>query len=242
MTVPHGLLPTTTVRALLTGPVAPLGPKGLPSAIAKNPRRHPVAVTVDGLAGDAQADRRVHGGPDKALHHYPADHAAAWHTELPGPARPLLDRPGAFGENISTLGLTEEDVCIGDVFRVGTATLQVSQGRQPCWKLNLRFAVPDMAARVQTTGRTGWYYRVLEEGLVAAGDALTHIDRPRPDWTLARIQGLLYRRRGGADDLAALAAVPELAQSWKDLARRRLERGRVEDWRKRLRGPADQTA
>lgn len=126
------------LQAVLTGRVAPLGVKGAASAIAKTPVVGPVAVGPLGLAGDEQADRRVHGGPEKAVHHYALDHAAAWRGDLPG-LRDLLEQPGAFGENFSTHGLTEHDVCVGDLWRVGSALLQVSQARQPCFKLNLRF-------------------------------------------------------------------------------------------------------
>jgi MOSC domain-containing protein YiiM len=221
---------------LLAGPVAPLGPKAVPSAIAKVPVDGPVRIGTLGIDGDSQADRRNHGGPDKAVHHYPADHAAAWRRELPAPVSPLIGQAGGFGENISTLGVTEGDICLGDVFRAGSAVLQVSQGRQPCWKLNLRFAVPDMAKRVQQSGRTGWYYRVLEDGVATAGDRLRLIDRPHGAWPLTRLQGIFYGRAEGAEALRALAALPVLAESWRTLARRRLDSGTVEDWTPRLTG------
>lgn len=152
---------------LLVGGVKPLGKRGAPSGIVKSPVEHPVFLSRNGLEGDAQGDTGRHGGPEKAVHHYPFDHYREWQSEI-GP-HSLLDRPGAFGENVSTAGLTEADVAIGDIFRLGHALIQVSQGRQPCWKLNERFADARMARRVQEAGRTGWYYRVLEEGAVAPG-------------------------------------------------------------------------
>ena len=221
------------IGAVLTGRVAPLGDGSATSAIAKTPVEGPVAVGPLGLAGDAQADRRFHGGPDKAVHHYALDHAAAWRGELPGlPDR--LERPGAFGENVSTRGLTERDVCVGDLWRAGSALLQVSQARQPCFKLNLRFGVPDMARRVQASGRTGWYYRVIEPGTVAAGDALELVERPHPDWPLSRLLHHLYVDRLEAAALREIAGLAPLAESWRSLAARRLASGAVEDWRRRL--------
>jgi len=142
----------------------------------------------------------------------------------------------AFGENISTFGVSEADICIGDVYRLGSALLQVSQGRQPCWRLNARFERPDMAFRVQKSGRTGWYYRVLEEGMASAGNRLTLEDRPRPQWPLIRIIDLLYTRTLDMKALADLAALPELAQSWRTLATRRIETHSVENWDRRLHG------
>lgn len=228
---------SATVDAVLIGRPVPFGPNGEPSGIDKHPAGARVRVRRTGLDGDGHGDRRRHGGAEKALHHYPFEHYAAWRAERPALAARLA-APGAFGENVSTRGLTERDVRVGDVFRLGTAVVQVSQARQPCWRLNLRFDDDRMARRVQTSGRTGWYYRVLAEGDVAAGDALTLIERPRPGWPLARILDVLHRDTLDRDALAAVAALPELAASWRELARKRLERGRVEDWSLRLSTPA----
>lgn len=184
------------------------------SAIAKVPVEGPVRVTRLGLAGDAQADLAVHGGPDKALHHYPHDHYAWWRDAMVD--HPLLEHPGAFGENLSTEGLVETDVAIGDVFRLGTALVEVSQGRQPCWKLDHRFERRDVLSGVIGSRRSGWYYRVLEEGEVTAGDALALVERPWPQWTVARVFGLLvagdYKR--DRESLDALGEVTALAESW----------------------------
>lgn len=224
---------STRIEHVLTGRVVPFGPHGEPSGIDKQCVEASVTVTRTGLSGDAQGDTRHHGGPEKAVHHYPRDHYAAWRADHPELAW-RLEAPGAFGENISTHGLTENDVCIGDVFRLGTAVVQVSQGRQPCWRLNLRFAEPAMARRVQKSGRTGWYYRVLEEGQVSPGDRLVQIGRPQPDWPLARLLHLLYRDTMNSDALAAIAGLSELAESWRSLASRRMESRAVEDWDRRL--------
>ncbi len=223
------------IRAVLVGKAVPFGPPGRTSAIAKTPVDGPRAVGPEGFLDDEQADRRVHGGRDKAIHHYPLDHHAAWADDLGGDT-PLLGQPGAFGENLSTLGLTEADICVGDRFRAGSAVLEVAQGRQPCWKLNHRFGVPDMAKRVQTTGRTGWYYRVVETGEIGPGDRLTLVERPYPHWSLTRLLHVLYVDTLNRDALAEMAALPVLAQAWRTLAERRLERHAVEDWDGRLKG------
>ncbi|MBY6261167.1 MOSC domain-containing protein [Azospirillum sp. 412522] len=221
------------LSALLVGKAVPFGRPDTFSAIGKRPVDTAITIGPTGIEGDEQGDRRFHGGPEKAVHHYPFDHYAAWRGDLPFPT-PLLETVGAFGENLSTLGLTEETVCIGDVFRVGTATVQVSQGRQPCWKLNHHFGVKDMARRVQSTGRTGWYYRVLEPGIAAVGDDVALIERPLPDWPLSRILRALYHDTGDVRTLAGIAALEPLAAGWRTLARRRVESGRVEDWTERL--------
>src|SRR3546814_740477 len=131
------------------------------------------------------------------------------------------------------------DVCSSDldVYRLGSARVEVSQARQPCWRLNERFETVGMARRVQETGRTGWYYRVLEEGRVGPGGTLDLLDRPAGDWTLERILHVLYRDTLNVDGLAQLAELGSLTESWRALARRRLERHAVEDWSRRLNGP-----
>lgn len=219
---------------LLTGRAAALPGSDALSGIVKAPVDRPLALGTEGLEGDEQADRRVHGGIEKAVHHYPFDHYAAWQAELG--ALPALAGPGGFGENISTSGPSEATVAVGDIFRLGTALLQVSQGRQPCWKLNRRFGTPDMARRVQQSGRTGWYYRVLAPGIAAPGDRLELVDRLAPDWTLHRLWHALYVDRLNRGELQGIAALDVLAEGWRKYAVRRLSSGRVEDWTQRLDG------
>ena len=222
------------IDQLLIGPVRPLGLRGAPSGIDKRAAGR-LWLGRAGFAGDAQGDTRHHGGPDKAVHHYAFDHYGFWHGAIG--RRDVLARPGAFGENISTVGLDERTVAIGDTFRVGGALIQVSQGRQPCWKLNLRFAVPDMARRVQESGRTGWYYRVLEQGFVEPGDDLVLVDRLTPDWTIERLWRVLYVDVLNREELSAMAALAHLPESWRGYADRRLATAEVEDWSSRLSSP-----
>lgn len=223
------------IETMYAGTPSPLGPRRIASAIVKSAVPGPWDITLVGLVGDTQADMRHHGGPEKALHHYAREHYATWLDETPALAPTLATTP-AFGENISTFGMTEATVCVGDIYRVGAVLVQVSQGRQPCWKLNARFAADDMAYRVQMTGRTGWYYRVLEGGRIMPGDAMTLVERPQPEWSLSRICALLYHRTTAFDELAALAELPELAESWRNLAGRRVKSRTVESWNSRLEG------
>jgi len=220
---------------VLCGEVQPLGSKGHLSGISKAPIEGPWQITRVGLIGDAQADLKHHGGPEKAVHHYPRDHYETWRTEIG--THPLLDAPGAFGENFSTTGWTEYSVHIGDVVRFGSALLQVSQGRQPCWKLNVRFNRDDVAYRTQSSGRTGWYYRVLEEGAAAPGDQLILVDRRHPAWPLNRLIALLYRDKERYSELQDMSEIPELAESWRMLAARRVQARATENWTSRLDAP-----
>jgi MOSC domain-containing protein YiiM len=224
----------TRLIEVRTGKPASLGDGKLVSAINKTPRNGSVAVGKLGLEGDEQADRRFHGGPDKALLHYAAENYDAWHAE--GPIEHELYVPGAFGENLVSRGLNETNVCLGDVFRIGTAEVEVSQPRQPCFKLNHRFHRGDMARRVQTTGRTGWYYRVLTEGEVAAGDAITLMERPFPDWSVRRVQQHLYVKTEDTTALETLAKLPPLSDSMRKLFETRLASRATESWDARLTG------
>ena len=145
----------------------------------KEPVVGEVAVGVEGLAGDGQADRRVHGGPDKAVCCYSSDHFAFWLETLQ-----LTMAPGAFGENVTLAECDEAAVCVGDIWQAGDAVLQVSQPRQPCWKLARRWGVKQLTALVQQTGKTGWYCRVLTPGTLVAPATWSRIERPHPDWTM----------------------------------------------------------
>ncbi|MBA4062298.1 MAG: MOSC domain-containing protein [Isosphaera sp.] len=178
----------------------------------KEPVAGPVRVGFTNLAGDGQADLANHGGVDKAVLAYAAGHYPGWRDELGMPDLPF----GAFGENLTLSGLTEADVCVGDRWRVGPVLFEVSQPRQPCWKLARRWRVKDLPARVVATGRCGWYLRVLEEGEVVAGLAAELVGRPNPDWTVARAHRVMYFGKFDAAESGALAAVPELSLSWRE--------------------------
>jgi MOSC domain-containing protein YiiM len=197
----------------------------------KHPVDGPLWLGVTNLAGDGQADRRHHGGPDKAVCVYPAAHYPFWRAAL-GLPLPF----GAFGENVALAAMDERGVSIGDVFAVGGARVQVTQPRQPCWKLARRWRVRDLAARVQETGFTGWYFRVLEEGEVRAGLPLVRLDRPYAAWTVARANEVMHRRRDDRDAAAALAACPALSESWRHTLTVRAATGASPDPSPRLTG------
>lgn len=185
------------------------------SAIIKVAQTGPVKIGLLGLDGDEQADRIHHGGPDMAVHHYPHDHYAFWRGTLGD--HPLLAGEGAFGENVSTSSLLENEAAIGDRYRLGSAVVEISQGRKPCWKISHRFDAPELAADVVKTGRSGWYYRVLEPGRVTAGDRLELLERRHPEWTVERVFGLIVSgaERREAAVLKELSALAPLSADWR---------------------------
>ncbi len=204
---------------LFTGGVRPLPPDGKPSAIVKRERDEPAWLGTEGLAGDQQADRRAHGGPDKALHQFPPGHYARL-AEAFSEARAGLV-PGSLGENLSVAGWDENNVCVGDLFRLGDARIQVAQPRTPCWKIDARHGVTGMARWIDEQGLTGWYFRVVEEGQVEPGCGFELLDRPAPQATLARLWRLRKALRPDPRELAELATAPGLAAGWvKALAER----------------------
>lgn len=205
---------------LFLGAIRPLPPDNEPTGMFKREHAAPVWLDRDGLAGDAQADRRVHGGPEKALHQYPPAHYARLAQAFPAAAGTLA--PGSLGENLSGGGWDESEVCIGDVFRLGDARIQVSQPRSPCWKIDRRHGVAGMMRLIDAEGLTGWYFRVLEAGEVGPGCVFERVDRPAPDATLARLWRLWRAPEPDAAALRALAATPGLAPNW---ARKLAERG-----------------
>jgi len=166
-------------------------------------------VHSHGIKGDGQADQVHHGGVDKAICVYPSEHYEAWSQEL-NVALPT----GAFGENFTSVGMVESDVCIGDVFACGGLVLQVSQPRQPCWKLARRWRIKDLAARVESTGLTGWYFRVLAEGQVCAGDCLERMENPNPRWSIAEANAVMHHRKSDLHAARALAQCAGLSASW----------------------------
>ena len=161
-------------------------PRAFPAPSSSKRVDGPVAVGPLGLAGDEQAELSVHGGPDKAVYGYPAAHYAAWRDDYPEHAGLFV--AGGVGENLTIAGWTEADLCVGDVHRMGSATLQVCQPRQPCFKFALRFGDNRLPKAMVRNGRAGWYYRVLEPGMLDGGDAVT-LHRPPASRTALRTAG-----------------------------------------------------
>lgn len=183
------------------------------SATVKDPVSGKVWLTRTGLEGDGQADIVAHGGPDKAVLVYSAESYPLWHRELGRNMFPY----GGFGENWTVTGLTETDVCIGDVFAVADAIVQVSQPRIPCWKQARRWGIPDLVERIQESGRAGWYLRVLQEASVEQGDGLRQLERPHPEWSVRRAFRAIVERRQYPQQAKALAAVPALAHTLRPI-------------------------
>ena len=160
------------------------------SSFRKEPVFGPVAVTTLGIAGDSVADTRSHGGADKAVLCYAASHYPQWSAEHPD----LPFGPGGFGENLTIEGLDEASVCIGDHYRIGDLLLEISQPRQPCWKISRRWQRKTLTKEVTQTGRTGWYARVLSEAEISPNDVIQREARPHPTWTIQRVNDLMYGR------------------------------------------------
>ena len=188
------------------------------SALFKSPVESAVSASKTGLAGDGQADLENHGGVDMAINAYPREHFDYWTEKLQ-----IQFPAGAFGENFSTLGMTEQSTCIGDTYQVGDIIVQVSQPRKPCWKIARRWQVKDLAAQVERTGLTGWYFRVLEEGEVEAPAAISLVDRPHPEWSIAEVNEIVCRRKDDAGQASQLGSCPALSEGWRQLLMRRAE-------------------
>jgi MOSC domain-containing protein YiiM len=207
---------TQRIDGLFAGGITLIGTAQQRTGIVKQPRER-VSVTAEGVAGDVQADRRFHGGPDKAVHHFPADHYARLARQFPAVA-PRLGA-GALGENLSTLGWTDDDVAIGDVYGAGNVALQVTQPRSPCWKIDDRLGEPGAARWIAGQAITGWYCRVLAAGELRVGDELVVVERPAVPVTVATFWRIVQAHRPRVADLEQLAAIAGLATDW----RRRIE-------------------
>ncbi len=180
------------------------------TAIFKYPTEGRLAIHGHNIEGDRQADLRVHGGPYKAVYLYPSEHYLYWKGQLD-----LSDLPyGAFGENLTTSGLTEENVRIGDQFRFGTALLQVTQPRMPCFKLGLRFERSDMVKLFWKSGRSGIYFSVIEEGDLAAGDPIEKVTNGPEDITIDAVFRL-YAGEEWSNELRERALRSPLRGGWK---------------------------
>jgi MOSC domain-containing protein YiiM len=207
---------TITLRSVSVGQPAWLG-KHRGQSITSGIRKSPVQIaTVDvgrtNIAGDGQADLRVHGGPDKAIYCYPAEHLAWWRDEI-GYAGDGIHAP--FGENLSVLGVDEQTACIGDIWRWGDATLQVSQPRWPCFKLRMHTGVSSMIKRFVASGRSGWYLRVLEPGSAPASGEMTVIERDPEAIPVALAFAVRSNPETDPEVFARVMAHPALADGWR---------------------------
>ncbi|AZN41935.1 MOSC domain-containing protein [Paenibacillus albus] len=186
--------------------------------------KFPIALSRLGLEGDAQGDLVFHGGEDKAVCVYSAEHFPFWSDRWQKPAE-----AGSFGENFTVTQMTEHDLCIGDILKVGDAIVQVSQPRQPCYKLGMKHGLPQLAQEVQETGYTGFYLRVLTEGSVQAGDKLILLERHPAGITVTEANRIMHTDKKDLAGIRSLLAVPELAGSWQQSLRKREEALRSND-------------
>lgn len=188
------------------------------TGIFKEPVAGRIAVRRHNLAGDRQADLTVHGGPDKAVYAYPAEHYPFWREQFPEMELPW----GMFGENLTVTGLLEDVVHIGDRFQVGTAQLVVTQPRLPCYKLGLKFGRDDMLKRFLQSGLTGFYFSVFKEGDVAAGDPINLLDRDEHQVKVSDITRLYHRDKRNLSLLQRVVEVEALPEGWREYFQERI--------------------
>lgn len=204
-----------------------------PSAIAKIQVDGELRLSEPGLEGDQQAEKKIHGGPDRALCHYPREHYAWWAREFPGQAELFV--PPAFGENLSTEGLTEETVFIGDIFRWGEALIQVTQPRSPCHKLNFHFGISDMASLMQDSGKTGWLCSVIAPGNVSTDAPLELVSRVS-EVSVQEAIAIAWHMPFDDEQYHRLLSAAGLSKSWTRTMQKRRLSGKIEDQSRRLRG------
>jgi MOSC domain-containing protein YiiM len=181
------------------------------TAIFKSPVEGRVEVKKLNLRGDQQADLSVHGGPDKAIYGYPSEHYPYWRTELPQAELPW----GSFGENLTTQGLLEDTLCIGDRLRIGSTLLMVTQPRVPCYKLTIRFGRADMIQRFLASRTSGFYFAVVEEGYLGAGSAIEIVHRDPAAVPVAAINRLYYGKSHDPDLLRRVVTIEALPEAWR---------------------------
>ena len=209
----------SAILGIYGGQVQPMPDDGRPTAIFKRPLAGPARIGPEGLADDAQADRVHHGGPEKALHHFPLENHHHLAQRFPELAGQFVS--GGIGENLSTEGLDEAAVCIGDVYACGSARIQLSQPRTPCWKIDAKFGREGITRYIADQGISGWYYRVLAPGAVQPGDVLELLERNADPVSLAEFHQLRQVHRPSREALQRAADTPGLNPEWR---RRLLER------------------
>lgn len=202
------------------------------TGIFKQPTNEKVWLSKIGLTADQQADKKNHGGPEKALFAYPVKHYRYLQEELGRDAM----QPGAMGENLAVSEMDEYTVCIGDIFEFSDCYIQVSQPRRPCWKPARRFQIKDLSLRIQNSGRTGWYFRVLKEGYVQSKTDLKLVERPYPRWTIQACNEVMYVHKGDLKLAEELASCELLAPNWQQTLKKRLY-GQESNDDKRIYGP-----
>ncbi|RXJ70844.1 MOSC domain-containing protein [Veronia nyctiphanis] len=208
---------------------------GIDTAIYKEETTEKCYLSLTGLEGDEQADKKHHGGKERALHQYPSEHYRYWAKIHGTPER--WKAPG-MGENISSMGMTEESVCVGDQYQWGDAIIEVSQPRSPCFKLNKRWNVSEFSVDMQSISRCGWLYRVIKPGYVSHKDGLTLISRPENAMSIKAVCDVFFGDPLNQEGLLQLREQSALSASWMSKVEARLASGTVENWNFRLLGHA----
>jgi MOSC domain-containing protein YiiM len=228
------------VHKLLTGKAKEMGHRNADdqmdrpwvSGIFKHGVTDKVWLGETGLQGDEVGDKKNHGGPEKAVFTYPTKHYDYWKQDLG------LDSigVGGMGENLAIMHMDEQSVCIGDTYQFGDAIIQASAPRRPCWRPARRHRIMDLALRIQKTGLTGWYFRVLKEGYVQGGVELELLERPHAQWSIAACNEVMYVKKDDLKLAKELAACEFLAANWKRTLNKRLA-GKHSSVEKRVFGP-----
>ncbi|MGD8170093.1 MOSC domain-containing protein [Vibrio sp. TRT 21S02] len=208
---------------------------GMETAIAKRPVEQALYLSMTGLEGDQCADHKHHGGPERALHQYPVEHYAYWQQKYR--SEYIWQAPG-MGENISTEGMTEETVYLGDRYQWGEAVIEVSQPRSPCYKLSKRWGVEQFSVDMQDISRCGWLFRVIQPGLVSVNNPLILVERVENAMTIREVCDCFFTTPLERSGLLKLQQQERLSNSWMEKVKRRLETGDVENWNFRLLGHA----
>ncbi len=201
----------------LPGNIVLSGKRKIRSAIIKTPVEGKIFLDYLGFEGDGVGDLLRHGGGDQAVCAYPADHFLFWDRELPANIV-----PGAFGENLTLNGLCENDICIGDIFRVGSAEIQCAQPRQPCYKLINYLSYPAMASRIQETGFSGYYFRVIKQGWVERGATVNLLHRDTASLSVHAVNMLMYHDKKNFEKIRELIQVEALSSNWREIFNKRL--------------------
>ena len=220
--VPLDVSLQASITGIYAGRARALTADGTLSAIFKDAADGPVRIGPEGIVGDQQADRSVHGGPEKAVHQFAAGNYTKLAHAFPQAAAALV--PGSIGENFSSADIDQDSVCIGDIFTLGSATLQVCQPRSPCWKIDARFGVAGMSRFVSENCLAGWYYRVLQGGEANRGDVLTLVERNADPVTLREYWSIWLSSKPAAAQLERLRRIPGLASGCVAYLNARLEK------------------
>ena len=228
------------VHSLFTGKVKTIGLPGASDKLDqewqtgafKEKRNQAVFLSTSGFLGDECQDTKHHGGSEKAVFAYPLAHYDLWKVELDNEDI----GPGGNGENLAVMHMDEDSVCIGDIYELGEAVIQVSQPRRPCWKPARRHRDLELAKKIEQTGRTGWYFRVLQEGKVRANDEFVLVERPSPEWSIGRMNEVLYHQKDNIGLLENLRDSVFTPSSWVETINRLLKGEEIDDT-KRHYGP-----